>query len=138
VVVDAAFGDRIGELPIGEAVWVIRSAVNTAGAVLLRTKRIDETHLDGVTTFASDSSATPEESLVDILATVDLHHGEYSSTPPYSKIRVLGARLTPKVKEALSEFGFANYGSIPDGFVAEKSVEYLKTRLEAHPRGRRL
>jgi hypothetical protein len=126
VVVDPVFGDRLDELPIGEAVWVIQSTLNSAAAVRLRTKRVGETPLNGITTFTANSGATPEEMLVDYLATIDLHHGEYSSKPPYSKIRVIGAHLAPIVKEALSEFGFLNCVPTPNGFVAEKSVEFPK------------
>ncbi len=126
VIVDPEFGERLGDLPTGEAVWVMQSTANSAAATRLRTKRIGETSLNGITTFTADSSAIPEEVLVDMLATIDLHHGEYSSKPPYSKIRVLGAHLTPIVEDALSEFGFINHGSTPNGFVAEKSAAFPK------------
>src|SRR5271168_285384 len=120
VIVDPEFGEGLGELPKGEAVWVMASSTNSAVVTRLWTERVRETHLTGITTFKADSSSTPEELVTGLLETIDLHHGQYSSKPPYSKIRVIGANMTPIIEEAFSEFGFVNFVPMPNGFVAEK------------------
>lgn len=121
VIVDREFGEQLDELPHREPAWVVQSFKNSAAAARLQAERVSSSHLDGITTFVDDPSARPEELLADILATIDLHHGEYSSKPPYSRILVHGARLTPIVAQALREFGFDKYQPTLNGFVAERS-----------------
>ena len=119
VVVDREFGERIENLPIPEEVWVVQSPANSAAAARLRKSR------DGITTFTDDTGATPAESLVGILGTIDMHYGGHLPTRPCFKMTAQGARLTEIVEKALVEFGFDKIQSIPEGFVAEKSAELL-------------
>jgi hypothetical protein len=115
VVVDREFGERLENLPIHEEVWVVRSPANSAAAARLRKSR------SGITTFSHDSGATPDELLVDILGTIDMHYGGHVPTRPCFKMKAHGARLTKIVEKALSEFGFDKFQSSPDGLFAEKS-----------------
>jgi hypothetical protein len=122
VILDQGFGERLENLPVHEAVWIVRSPANSRAAERLRVKRPGESHLNGITTFAAKPDTTPEGTLIGNLEVIDLHHGEYSSKPPYSAICVHGASLTETVKRALSEFGFDQFQLTPDGFLAEKSA----------------
>jgi hypothetical protein len=117
VVVDREFGVQLEDLPVHEEIWVVRSPANSAAAVRLRESR------SGITTFAGDSDAVPDELLVGILGTIDMHYGGHSPARPCFKMKAHGARLTKIVEKALSEFGFDKIQSTPDGFVAEKSAQ---------------
>jgi hypothetical protein len=64
-----------------------------------------------------------EDQLLAQLSAIDLHHGPYSTTTPYTGLRVIGARLTKPVLVALSELGFAKFQERPDGFVATRSEQ---------------
>ncbi len=121
VIVDRGFGERLDGLPLRVPAWVVQSSENSAAAARLRGERVSSSHLDGITTFADSPDLTPEELLVDNLATIDLHHGEYSSKPPYARIHVHGAQLTPTVEQAFREFYFDKFQPTPNGFVAERS-----------------
>ncbi len=43
----------------------------------------------GLTGFGFSKSETAEERFVDELDNIDLHHGTYSSTTPYTRIEVI-------------------------------------------------
>jgi hypothetical protein len=73
----------------------------------------------GVTLF--NSSATCEASLLSVLETVELHHGERSQDPPVSIIEVLGTEPSEPIREAFAALGF---------------VELLTTDLEFSARRR--
>ncbi|GMV92129.1 MAG: hypothetical protein KJ060_02805 [Candidatus Hydrogenedentes bacterium] len=118
VVLDDSYGERLRALPSGEPVWIIGSAVNRAACEALWKERRPESHLDGYTAFNYDESATPEERFLSILGEVDLHHGEVSHDPPYSILRVVGARWTSEIEDALLEYGFRRQSEDANGFVA--------------------
>jgi hypothetical protein len=75
-----------------------------------------------VTSFAP-STADPERALVDELEIIDLHHGPYSSGEPYTALKVIGARLSAGVREALADFGFTGFTEDGEGFVAHRTPE---------------
>jgi hypothetical protein len=70
----------------------------------------------GITLFSG--VGTPEEDLLSIIDTVELHHGIGSSGRPAISLRVLGAYPTDAVREAMSTLGFTRVELIADGFVA--------------------
>ena len=72
----------------------------------------------GLTLFNPD--ATPEDSLLSILDTVEEHHGEYSHDPPVSIIEVVGAGLSQTVREAFATLGFSQFEASGCGFVATR------------------
>ncbi len=49
---------------------------------------------EGITSFRVDPTATPEDWLVDVLDQIDLHHGEYSQSPPYSALQIVGTAFS--------------------------------------------
>jgi hypothetical protein len=50
------------------------------------------------------SSDSPEENLLGELATIDLHHSPY-----YSRLEVIGAPVSEKIKVAIAEYGSAEF-----------------------------
>ena len=79
--------------------------------------------LTGITAFNFDPDALPENSFLNYLGTIDLHHGPYSSETPYTALEVIGARLAIDVREGLGELGFDEFVEHPDGFSARRSTE---------------
>jgi len=80
-------------------------------------------HLTGITGFRFDDGVSAEDRLLAELDTIDLHHGPYSSTSPYTEIVVMGARPTAEVRKGLSDFGFADFTETENGFIARRTPE---------------
>jgi hypothetical protein len=79
-------------------------------------------HLDGVTVFKAAEDRSPEQILIDEMATIDLHHGVYSAIPPYTAIRVVGSTLTQQGRQVLATFGFDSFTLTDEGFRAVRPL----------------
>ena len=77
----------------------------------------------GVTTFSISEADPPETQVLQVLADVDLHHGEHSHSPPWDGLEVYGATPSPALQEALAEFGVDDILPTVDGFRCRRSVE---------------
>lgn len=123
VVVDPAYGDKLLDLAARLHVWIIDTPVNKAAAQVLwgqdgRVHSLD----NGVTTFSAFRVDRPEETVASILETIDLHHGEYSHSPPWSVLEVYGASPSPFLAAALADYGFTDIISpTSGGFKASRS-----------------
>jgi hypothetical protein len=107
IVVDAAFGARLAALAERVHVWIRSSPANLAAAESVWRSRTNlPSSLDaGARTFTCAAGASPEEALLGVLESVDLHHGEYSHDPPWSVLEVLGCAPTAAVEVAAAEYG---------------------------------
>jgi hypothetical protein len=122
VVVEPEFGDKL--LALGERihVWVIGTPVNRASAEALWRNHRGGPSLDrGATTFAADPADPRDEVIASMLDTIDLHHGPYSHTPPWSVLEVYGTSPTPSLVAALAEFGFTDIAPTTEGFRASRT-----------------
>jgi hypothetical protein len=129
MILDPNYGDRLRQVWPGRPVWITMSSINEPAVRSLWAAHPDVDHLSGITGFRFDAHASPEESLLDNLDAVDLHHGPHSSKEPYTVLEVSGARLTINVREAMSKLGFERFSENPDGFIARRSmVEAAKLR----------
>ena len=117
VVVDPHFGEKLALLPPGSPVWIVDTPANKPVAERIWRERPDENHLDGVTTFCIYSDS-PEENFLGELGTIDLHHGPYSSDPPYRRFKVIGVPVSEKIKLATAEYGFEEFRTKGDSFAA--------------------
>jgi hypothetical protein len=99
------------------------SPINEPTVRSLSASHPDCDHLSGITVFRFDANALPEKNFLDILYMVDLHHGPYSSTDPYTVLEVSGARLMIDVREALCKLGFEEFLEHAGGFTARRSTE---------------
>jgi hypothetical protein len=72
--------------------------------------------LDGRSTFNFTDSDPPEDMLIGVLDTVDLHHGEYSHIPSWDTLEVYGASATPAVRDASAEIGVSEFVDTSEGF----------------------
>lgn len=122
VVVDPAYGDKLLDLAARLHVWIIDTPVNKAAAQVLWSQDGRIHSLDsGVTTFSAFVVRRPDEIVASMLETIDLHHGEYSHSPPWSVLEVYGASPSPSLAAALADYGFTDISPTPDGFRASRS-----------------
>jgi hypothetical protein len=105
IVVDAEFGERLAELPEDAPIWIVNSAKNTPVAHRLWSERPKPSRL-GITTFGQGTPLSGEDELLGILDIIDLHHGEQSASPPYSKIKIYGCSNSAQVTEAIKGINF--------------------------------
>ncbi len=118
IVVDAQFGNRIGQLAREMPVWVVDTPVNRAAAEQLWREDPGRTKLEGITTFKVDLSGTPNDWCRDILQDVDLHHGELSHDPPYGSVVVIGTGLSVELRAVFESYGFREFSVEGQGFRA--------------------
>jgi hypothetical protein len=123
VIVDPNYGERLRQVWPGQPVWIAMSSTNEPTVRSLWASHPDGDHLSGITGFRFDANARPENSLLDNLNMIDLHHGLHSSKDPYTVLEVSGARLTIDVRDALSKLGFEKFLENTDGFTARRSRE---------------
>jgi hypothetical protein len=74
--------------------------------------------LEGVTIFKTRDDSSPEDTLIQELQTIDLHHGVYSANPPYTVLEVIGTGISDRVKGKFAEFGFDQFEPTSQGFRA--------------------
>lgn len=120
VIVDRDFGERLASLEKGVPVWIVDTPTNRPVAQRLWNECQGADHLTGVTTFHNIKSASPEELLLAELDTIDLHHGSYSATPPYTVLEVVGSSLTANIQNALGAYGFNEFCESLRGFTAKR------------------
>ena len=123
VVLDPNYGERLRQMWPGRSVWIALSPINEPTVRSLWASHPDCDHLSGITGFRFDADALPENSLLDTLDMIDLHHGLQSSKDPYTVLEVVGARLTTDVREVLCKLGFERCLEHTDGFTARRSTE---------------
>jgi hypothetical protein len=124
VVMDPNYGERLRQIwQPGRPAWIAMSPINEPTVRSLWTSHPDTDYLTGITAFDFDPDALPENSFLNYLGTIDLHHGPCSSETPYTALEVIGARLASDVREALRELGFNEFVEHPDGFRARRSTE---------------
>ena len=129
VILDPNYGERLRQMWPGRPIWIAMSPINEPTVRSLRASHPDGDQLSGITGFRLDAGGPPENSLLDNLNMIDLHHGPYSNKDPYTVLEVIGARLTINVREALSKLGFEKFLENPDGFSARRSTkEAVKAR----------
>jgi len=128
VVLDADFGDRLRQSWHGQPVWIVMSPVNEPVIRSLWATYSGQDHLTGVTGFRFDSNIAAEDSFIAELGTIDLHHGPYSTSSPYTILDVIAARRD--IREALSELGFTDFIETAEGFSAERSLVEAKRLRE--------
>jgi hypothetical protein len=120
LIVDPAFGEALAKLPPHVPVWIIESDLNTPVVERLRQERVEESHLQGITTFKEKPSLDPVEQAISMLEQVDLHHGEFSADPPYSILEVVGCTANDDMTQELQDYGFAVSEITKGGFTATR------------------
>jgi hypothetical protein len=112
------YGAELSRVPMDGHVWLIESPANREAAASYRALQPESNVETGVTTFTVADDDTGSEACLKILETIDLHHGEYSSDPPYAVLEIVGAPLSRPVKKAIEALGFIRFESTDIGFRA--------------------
>lgn len=123
VIVAPDYGEGLRDLPADEAAWVADTSTNhPVIRSIWESSSVEPNlgHLTGITSFPVAVDKTPEDWFLGILDVVEEHHCEYSQTPPYSILRVIGTGLTPSIRAELESYDFVKFEDLPDGFVAHK------------------
>jgi hypothetical protein len=121
IVADRHFASELEALSRVMHVWVCASPSNKEAAQRIWASATGHDLESGVTTFDVRPTASPEEIVIDLLPTVDEHHGEYSHNPPWSILEIHGAPLTPTLKAALREFGVSEFEPWDGGFTCRRT-----------------
>jgi hypothetical protein len=124
IVVDRNYGELILSLPIGEPAWIVDTEINKPIIERAWPKRKDG-HLYGITSFIDSPNSSPSDLFIDILSTVDLHHGEDSRVPPYDAIRIIGLSLPDSINTILSDYGFLLF------LASSNEIEYRRNENQA-------
>jgi hypothetical protein len=122
VVVDRDYGQHLAKVAQEGPVWIVDTSTNRAAAQQIWAADPKRNHLEGVTTFKVPESSSSEDSLIDELDMIDLHHGAHSANPPYTILDVIGSAITARVKAELAHFGFDEFQETPQGFRAIRPV----------------
>ena len=115
IVVDPNFGDRLLSLATQMPGWIADTEANHTCAESIQS--YDGSNQSNVTTFRVTGGDVSDWCRV-ILPQVDLHHGEYSQSPPYRAVEVFGARATADLRRVFSKYGFTISSERSDGFRA--------------------
>jgi hypothetical protein len=69
-------------------VWLAATSANRARAEAYWRANPQKSLEQGVTTFKVRATDSPEQMVLGVLGDVDLHHGEYSHTPPWDTLEI--------------------------------------------------
>jgi hypothetical protein len=125
VVLHEDYKDKLLGLLARMPVWVVDTPGNREAAVKIWACRPGQSYLTGLTTFKITADGTATERCLGQLSAIDLHHGEYSVSPPYSELEVFfrshGGCGGGLMRQASRDSGHE------DGFIA-----YVRSRATNH------
>jgi hypothetical protein len=130
VVLDPNFGERLRELWKRQPIWIAMSPANAPVVQALRAAAPNTDYRSGITGFPHSDSRAAAERFLDMLSDIELHHGPYSTSTPYTRLKVIGAHLTPAIRAALCDLGFLRLRQDPNGFTATRTEDEAKRRRE--------
>ena len=118
MIVDRNYTGDVASLATDGHVWLIESPANRDAAENYRALNGESTVENGLTIFKAADDDSGSETCLSMLETIDLHHGIYSSNPPYSVFEIVGAPLSRSVKTAIEALGFSRFEPTENGFRA--------------------
>jgi hypothetical protein len=118
IILDPDYGDRLRAVSPGRPIWIELSPANEPVVRALWASQPGQHYRTGITGMKFIPEIAPEENLLAQLATIDLHHGPYSSDTPYAELEVVGCQLTASIRDALIKLGFVHFVALPKGFAA--------------------
>jgi hypothetical protein len=130
LVVDSEFGDHLSEVAAMGAVWIVESSTNRSVVERHWKANPNTNHLEGVTIFDACGVKDPASIVANVLDTIDLHHGQYSSASPYTELHVIGANRTPSLELELAKFDLCDTATKAGGFRARRSASGAVNRLQ--------
>jgi len=125
IVLDPEFGERLAPLASRVHTWVVDSQTNRAAAEDIWQKNQEDGEPysieNGVTTFGVFWNESAEHWCEGVLGTIDLHHGEYSHTPPLSVLEIYGLPFCEPLRSHFAEYDFTVFQETDYGFRASKA-----------------
>ena len=121
LVLDPNYGTKLNDLVRRMPVWVADTPINRSVTEELWKQYREAGSATELSIFKINTDVSLEDTCLSILNTIDLHHGEYSSEPPYDMLEVIGIAASPSIRKALSSIGFATVIDSPAGFQASRS-----------------
>ena len=120
LVLDPAFGD--GLIPMQELmpVWIVDSPQNQSVVEKIRNTQ-SSNGVKIITTFPTRERESLGMVCERIVQSLDDHHNEYSQTPGYSELRVIGVSLGDVSLKPFLELNFDQFVQTATGFIARKS-----------------
>jgi hypothetical protein len=115
LVLDPAFGPRLGDLARRMPVWIVSSVDNDIAIAIARREGAGP-----VTTLFVRKEESKRETLLRALCDIDEHHGPASSASPYTELLVYGGAAEVLLPDDMRELGLAEVKPLPDGFRASK------------------
>lgn len=103
----------LSQMPKGTPLWIVSTPEMASSVALAKNTGLPVTEL-----FPNGTS--PDQWFLHHLDTVDQHHNDFSQSPGYTQLLVLGLALTSSLQEFASQFGFQVFRSAALGFVASK------------------
>lgn len=119
LVLDSAYGAEIISLCKAMPAWVIESPQNLAVIEKLRSAT-EEGMASTVTTFPKRDDESLGAVCQRIVQSLDQHHDEYSQSPAYNELDVIGVSLGDISLAPFLDLGFSEFLQTSNGFVARK------------------
>ncbi|HVG93477.1 MAG TPA: hypothetical protein VND21_03455 [Planctomycetota bacterium] len=121
IVADPGCGEGVFPLARVGHVWLVESPVNELARTrfyreAMWTGDVQNPMGSGISSYAAGAGASAEDRVLNILETVDDHHGPYEPDGAWTQIVVMGATLTPALREAFEEIGATAFSVTPGGF----------------------
>ena len=90
LIVDRAFAGRLDIIP--RPIWIADTPANRPAIEEAWNQKGTDTHLDGVTSYQPRSDDDISEEILDLLPTLEEHHGIFSHDPPMDALVEPAAR----------------------------------------------
>lgn len=112
IVIDPDFGEKIRDISTVCPVWILESPKNRLHVEDIWNNK-EKGNL-GVTLFNPPEGSSPEQAIIYIIDTIDMHN------PEWSRLLVLGAAPTRPLLEVLSEYDAGKIEEFIGGFIYER------------------
>jgi hypothetical protein len=118
LVLDLTFGEKLIEVGQVMPVWIIDSSENRPVVEQLRKNAHDLSQ--SITLFAAKKDEPIETACDRIVQSLDEHHNDFSQTPGYSWLRVIGVSLEEVNLKSFLDLNFDHFCLTSNGFLAKK------------------
>lgn len=119
LVLDIDFTKKIAPLAEIMPIWIIDTPQNRIAVEKIR-NAVSSRSVEPITMFQSKPGESTEQSCERIVQSLDEHHNEYSQTPGYTELMIIGASLSKISLTPFLELEFNQFFSTETGFVAKK------------------
>ena len=121
LVFDPTFADSIEKLVSCIPIWIVMSAANEPKIREWWAGNPGSHYRSGITGFRHSSESNTERRFLELLESIELHHGVSSFPSPYTSLNVIGMPFTEVARSALSDIGFSKFTPRQTGFSAVRS-----------------